>query len=199
MHAQTCHAQNLLPKRGVLNECRPCSTSLSDLSCPFADGAAASMASADGAQESLGRSISAAAVPKELPDERVPRRTRRHAVSTERGCIRSSKVGWRLQMASLALLQSPAMAQKSPQLGIILPFTNVGVELAGIQWKQIVCGVKLAQLHVNSGSETIVPGLRSLTANLTRLNSSIYDTGRIACREPNKTEKPCGGQLLTHT
>jgi hypothetical protein len=64
-------------------------------------------------------------------------------------------------------------------LGMIMPFTNNGVELEGIAWKQVTCGAKLAVSHVNSGDETIVPGLRALITNLQRLDSSIYDTGCI--------------------
>jgi hypothetical protein len=62
-------------------------------------------------------------------------------------------------------------------LGMILPFSNLGVEFAGVTWKQLVCGAQLAVSHINSGNETIVPGLSGLISQLQRLDSSIYDTG----------------------
>lgn len=69
------------------------------------------------------------------------------------------------------------MQSRVAHLGMIFPFTNVGVELEGIIWKQLVCGAKLAVSHVNAGNETVVPGLTGLVTNLQRLDSSIYDTG----------------------
>jgi hypothetical protein len=68
-------------------------------------------------------------------------------------------------------------AGRVAHLGLILPFTNVGVELAGISWKQVICGATIAVSHVNAGNETVVPGLGGMLSNLRRLDSSMYDTG----------------------
>ena len=71
---------------------------------------------------------------------------------------------------------------KTAQLGLILPYTNgdTGQVLAGITWKQVTCAARLAVHHVNQGFEGIVPGLRSMVSNLTRLTGIIYDTGYSA-------------------
>lgn len=71
-------------------------------------------------------------------------------------------------------------------LGLMLPFTNLGVELAGMSWKQVICGAQLAVAHVNAGNESVVPGLSSLVSNLNRLDSSMYDTGCTACEGSNQ-------------
>ena len=65
-------------------------------------------------------------------------------------------------------------------LGLILPYTSGGEELSGITWKQVVCAARLAVTHVSERDETVVPGLEALTANLTNLTSSMYDTGYSA-------------------
>jgi hypothetical protein len=41
-------------------------------------------------------------------------------------------------LAWLLLLLTGANAQRSARLGMILPFTNVGVELEGMAWKQVI-------------------------------------------------------------
>jgi hypothetical protein len=82
-------------------------------------------------------------------------------------------------MAALLLLAG-ASAQHDAHLGLILPFTNEGVELAGMSWKQVICGAQLAVAHVNEGNESVVSGLRGMTSNLTYLNSTMFDTGCTA-------------------
>jgi hypothetical protein len=76
--------------------------------------------------------------------------------------------------------RTPVQSRRA-HLGMILPFTNDGVELEGITWKQVICGATLAVSHVNAGNETVVPGLRGLVSNLERLDSSMHDTGCTAC------------------
>jgi hypothetical protein len=78
------------------------------------------------------------------------------------------------------VLLAGAMAQNTAHLGVILPFTNTGVELSGTTWKQLICGAQLAVAHVNMGNESVVPGLLGMTSGLTRLNTTIYDTGCTA-------------------
>ena len=69
---------------------------------------------------------------------------------------------------------------KEAHIGVIMPHTSLGRELLGDTWKQCTCAAVLAVRHVNARHEAVVPGLAALTANLTRLNGSVYDTGYSA-------------------
>jgi hypothetical protein len=80
-------------------------------------------------------------------------------------------------LASFVTSVDQTMQSRVAHLGMILPFTNVGIEFEGMAWKQVVCGATLAVSHINSGNETVVPGMRGLITNLQRLDSSMYDTG----------------------
>ena len=70
-----------------------------------------------------------------------------------------------------------SMATKSAQVGLIMPQTINGETELSTKWKQVTCAAKLAVEHVKSGTETIVPGLASLTSNLTEFDATLYDTG----------------------
>eukprot|EP00966_Prymnesium_polylepis_P082393 1907940-Prymnesium_polylepis.1 len=67
-------------------------------------------------------------------------------------------------------------------MGIMIPQTNDGTPLAGIHWKQVTCGALVAARHIRAHDESVVPNLALLTANLTSLRSSVYDTGMNAFR-----------------
>ena len=41
----------------------------------------------------------------------------------------------------------------------------------------LTCAAKLAVRHVNERNNTIIPGLSNLAGNLTRLDTTLYDTG----------------------
>eukprot|EP00966_Prymnesium_polylepis_P120903 2793771-Prymnesium_polylepis.1 len=71
-----------------------------------------------------------------------------------------------------------AGAEKTCKLGMIMPITNdpTGAYLSQ-DFLSLTCAAKLAVKHVNEGTNTIVPGLSDLVANLTHLNVTLYDTG----------------------
>ena len=70
-----------------------------------------------------------------------------------------------------------SMATKSATVGLIMPQTINGETELSTNWKQATCAAKLAVKHVTFGTETIVPGLASLTSNLTEFDATLYDTG----------------------
>ena len=80
-------------------------------------------------------------------------------------------------MLLLAAIHHAAAAVKIAHLGLILPNTSNGVPLVGNDWKQVVCATQIALAHVNGRNDSVVPGIQKLTANLTSLNGSIYDSG----------------------
>ena len=76
----------------------------------------------------------------------------------------------------LATIHSAAAA-KTAQLGLILPHTNDGAPLSGNAWQQVVCATLIALAHVNGRNDSVVPEMQTMTANLTLLNGSLYDSG----------------------
>ena len=79
-------------------------------------------------------------------------------------------------MLSVAML-SLATTPKSAHLGLITPQSLEGNVFGDVKWKQVSCAAMLAVKHVTQGNETIVPGLKALTSNLTNFTGGLYDTG----------------------
>ena len=77
----------------------------------------------------------------------------------------------------LLLLCEVVAASKSGSIGLIIPQTKPGTSSAGFDWKQVTCGALLAVKHVNDGDESVIPSLAAITANLTNLTGTLYDTG----------------------
>ena len=83
-------------------------------------------------------------------------------------------------LIALVLCTAAVASTKSVHVGLLLPNTNLGTPLPGHSWKQVTCAAQLAVKHVNERQQLVVSNLRNLTANLTSITYSMYDTGYSA-------------------